>query len=108
MSERSPKRQQPHVQLGPRVEYTEEEGKELYEAARRRDIGTGMIVQNVLYAIEDRPDLGRDLLDVVVRLINHMTPEQRRGLAGRLPDLLAAIVLPAPPAANGARHSEAG
>ena len=105
MSERIPKRQQPHVTFGPKVVCTEEEGKRLYEEARRLDNGTAMIVQNVIYAIEDRPDLGRDLLDVVIRLIGHMTPEQRRGLGERLPDLLAGGV---PPASNGAPHSEAG
>ena len=101
MSERTPKRKQPHVTFGPKVVYSEEEGKRLYEEARRIDNGTAMIVQNVIYAIEDRPDLERNLIDVVVRLIGHMTPDQQRGLAERLAGI-------APTAANGATHSAAG
>ena len=104
MSERSPKREQPHVRQGPIVEFTEEEGQAVYEAMRRLDNGTAMIVQNTLYAIEDGAHKGRNLLDVVVRLIGHMTPEQQRALAERLPDLLAGNT---PPASNGAAHSEA-
>jgi hypothetical protein len=105
MSERSPKRQQPHVQFGPRVEYTEEEGKAMYEESLRHDNGTAMVVQNALDTIQDGAHKGRNLLDVVVRLIGHMTPEQKRGLADRLPALLADD---APPPTNGVPHSEAG
>lgn len=101
MSERKPRRPQSHVWQGPSVECTEEEGKALFEAALRHDNGTAMIVQNVLDAIADRPNHGRNLLDVVVRLIGHMTPEQKRGLAERLPELLSGA------APNGVLHSEA-
>ena len=107
MSEPSPKRRKPSPDPD-RVQSTDDEAAALYKAMRRRDNGTTMIVQNVLYAIEDAPDLGRDLLEVVVRLIGHMTPEQRSGLAGRLPDLLVGVVPPAPAVANGAPHSQAG
>ena len=102
MSERAPKRQQPHVTFGPMVHCTEEEGKRLYEESLRHDNGTAMIVQNALDTIADRPHTGRNLLDVVVRLIGHMTPEQKRGLAERLPDLVSGIV------SNGAGHPDAG
>lgn len=102
MSERTPKRQQPHVTFGPKVVYTEEEGKRLYEEALRHDNGTAMIVQNVLYSIEDAPNSKRNLLDVVVRLIGHMTSEQRLGLTERLPDLLTEA------GPNGATHTKAG
>jgi hypothetical protein len=105
MSQRSPKRPQPHVTQGPGVDLSEEEGKALYEASLRLDNGTAMIVQNALDTIADRPHTGRNLLDVVVRLIGHMTPEQKRGLAERLPALLGDA---APPPTNGVPHSEAG
>ena len=100
MSQRSPKRPQPHVTQGVAVDLTEEEGNALYEATRRRDNGTAMIVQNVLDTIADRPHTGRNLLDVVVQLIGHMTPEQKRGLTERLPDLLSGA------GPNGLPHSE--
>ena len=105
MSDRSPKRQHPHVRQGPSVEYTEEEGKAMFEESLRRDNGTDMVVHNALDTIADGAHRGRNLLDVVVRLIGHMTPEQKRGLAERLPGLLADA---APAAPNGVPHSEAG
>ncbi len=102
MSERTPKRPRPHVTFGTKVVCTEEEGKRLYEKAVRLDNGTAMVVQNTLYAIEDGAHKGRNLLDVVVRLIGHMTPEQRLGLTERLPDLLTEAV------SNGATQTKAG
>ena len=102
MSERTPKRPQPHVTVGKMVVHTEEEGKRLYEEALRYDNGTTMIVENVLDSIRDSPSSKRNLLDVVVRLIGHMTPEQRRGLGEKLPELLPDVV------ANGATHTKAG
>lgn len=105
MSERPPQRAQPHVRLGPKVVYTEEKGKAMYEESLRHDNGTEMVVQNALDTIADGAHKGRNLLEVVVRLIGHMTPEQKRGLAERLPVLLADA---APPASNGVPHSEAG
>ena len=105
MSERSPKRPQPHVRQWPAVELTEEEGKAMYEESLRHDNGTAMVVQNALDTIRDGAHKGRNLLEVVVQLIGHMTPEQKRGLAERLPGLLAGA---APPPTNGVPHSEAG
>ena len=105
MSEPSPRHRSPHFQQGEVRQFTEAEGIELNKARRLLDDGTAMIVQNVLYAIEDGADRGRDLLNVVVRLIGHLTPEQRRGLAERLPTLLSDTV---PTAINGMPHSEAG
>lgn len=105
MSRGSPKRPQPHVTQGVAVDLSEEEGAALYEASRRHDNGTDMVVQNALDTIADGAHRGRNLLDVVVRLIGHMTPEQKRGLAERLPDLLADT---APPPPNGVPHSQAG
>ena len=61
-----------------------------------------MIVQNVLYSIEDAPNSKRNLLDIVVRLIGHMTPEQRSGLREKLPELLTEV------SPNGVPHSAAG
>lgn len=102
MSERTPKRPRPHVTFGTKVVCTEEEGKRLYEKAVRLDNGTAMVVQNTLYAIEDGAHKGRNLLDVVVRLIGHMTPEQRLGLREKLPELLTEV------SPNGVPHSAAG
>ena len=105
MSERSPKRPQPHVQQGPGVDYSEEKGKARYEESLRHDNGTVMVVQNALDTIQDGAHKGRNLLDVVVQLIGHMTPEQKRGLAERLPALLDDA--PQTPT-NGVPHSDAG
>ena len=105
MSDPNPKPRRPRFTQGETVHYTEEEGRRLYEEAVRLDNGTAMIVQNVLDTIADRPDHGRNLPDVVVQLIGHMTPEQKRGLAERLPALLADA---AAPPTNGVPHSEAG
>ena len=101
MSEPTPEERNPSPDPD-RVEITDDEATALYQAMRRRDNGTGMIVQNVLYSIEDAPDLGRNLLDVVVRLIGHMTPEQRSGLREQLPELFAEVI------PNGVPHSAAG
>ena len=105
MSNPNPKPRRAFFCQATMIHYTEEEGKRLHEESVRLDNGTAMIVQNVLDSIADRLNIGRNLLDVVVRLIGHMTPEQKRGLAESLPGLLADA---APAAPNGVPHSEAG
>ena len=102
MSEPDPKKRVPSPYRIKAVEVTDPEKIAKFEAARSRDNGTAMIVQNVLYSIEDAPERGRNLLDVVVRLIGHMTPEQRRGLREQLPELFAEVV------PDGVPHSAAG
>ena len=97
MSEPSPKRRKPSPDRIKGVEITDPEEIAKFKA----DDGTAMIVQNVLYTIEDAPDRKRDLLNVVLRLIGHMTPEQKRGLTERLPELLADAM------PNGVPHPEA-
>ena len=99
------KRPQPHVTVGQPIHYTEEEGRRLYEEAIRRDNGTAMIVQQALDSVADGAECGRNLLDVVAGLIAHLTPEQRRGLAERCPDLFAGD---GPAAPNGVPRTEAG
>ena len=66
MSDPNPKPRRPRFTQGETIQYTEEEGRRLYEEAVRLDNGTTMIVQNTLYAIEDGAHKGRNLLDVVV------------------------------------------
>ena len=105
MRDPDPKPRRPRFTQGETVHYTEEEGRRRYEEAVRHDNGTAMVVQNALDAIQDGAHKGRNLLDVVVQLIGHMTPEQTRGLAERLSGLLADA---GPPPANGVRHAEAG
>ena len=98
MSEESPQRRNPWHDRIKGAEITDPEELAKYQA----DDGTTMIAQNVLCAIEDAPDLKRDLLNVVVRLIGHLTLEQKHSLTERFPDL----VVGTPP--NGVPHSEAG
>ena len=105
MSDPNPKPRRPRFTQGETIHCTEEEGRRLYEEAVRLDNGTGMVVQNALDSIQDGAHKGRNLLEVVARLIGHMTPDQKRGLSERLPGLLAD---PAAPPTNGVPHSEAG
>jgi hypothetical protein len=105
MRDPNPKPRRPRFTQGETVHYTEEEGRRLYEESLRHDNGTVMVVQNALDTIRDGAHKGRNLLDVVVQLIGHMTPEQKRGLAERMPALLTDA---APPPTNGVPHSEAG
>ena len=102
MSEPSPKRRIPSPFRIKAVEITDPDAIAKFEAARKRDDGTAMIVQDVIDSIADAPDRKRNLLNVVVRLIGHLTPEQKRSLTERLPELLAS------PESNGVLHSAAG